>query len=132
MRWLGVDPGTVRVGIAICDDQERIAVPLEIVPANVAVPALRTIARREEVGGIVIGLPLSLDGVERTSAAAARKFGERVRRVLGLPVEYEDERWTTVTAEQGTPRGQRSDDMAATLLLQQFIDRRRRNAEPVE
>lgn len=132
MRWLGVDPGTVRVGIAICDDQERLAVPLEIVPASAAVPALRAIARREAVGGIVIGLPVSLDGVERASAAAARKLGERVRRVLGLPVEYEDERWTTVAAEQDLPRGQRSDDLAATLLLQQFIDRRRRDAEPAE
>lgn len=132
MRWLGVDPGTVRVGLAICDDQERLAVPLEIVPASAAVPAIRAIARREEVGGIVIGLPISLDGVERASAAAARKFGERIRRVLGLPVEYEDERWTTVAAEQDAPRGRRSDDMAATLLLQQFIDRRRRDAEPAE
>jgi putative Holliday junction resolvase len=132
MRWLGVDPGTVRVGIAICDDQERLAVPLEIVPASVAVPALRTIARREEVGGIVIGLPLSLDGVERTSAAAARKFGERVRRVLGLPVEYEDERWTTVEAERDALRGLRSDDHAAAVLLQQFIDRRRHDAEQAE
>ena len=132
MRWLGVDPGTVRVGIAICDDDERLAVPLEIVSANVAVPALRTIARREQVQGIVVGLPISLDGAERAAAVAARKFGERLRRVLGLPVEYEDERWTTVAAEQDAPRGRRSDDMAATLLLQQFIDRRRRDAEPAE
>ena len=132
MRWLGVDPGTVRVGIAICDDGERVAVPLEIVPASAAVPAIRAIARREEVGGIVVGLPISLDGVERTSAAAARKFGERIRRVLALPVEYEDERWTTVEAERDMPRGQRSDDMAATVLLQQFIDRRRRDAEQAQ
>lgn len=132
MRWLGVDPGTVRVGISICDEDERLAVPLEIVPASAAVPALRAIARREEAQGVVIGLPISLDGVERASAAAARRFGERVRRVLGLPVEYEDERWTTVAAEQDQPRGRRSDDMAATLLLQQFIDRRRHDAEPAE
>ncbi len=130
MRWLGVDPGRVRVGIAICDDEERVAVPLEVVPASVAVPAIRTIARREEAGGIVIGLPVSLDGTERAPAAAARRLGERVRRVLGLPVEYEDERLTTVAAERGTRRGRRSDDVAAALLLQQFIDRRRRDAEP--
>ncbi len=132
MRWLGVDPGTVRVGVAICDSEEHLAVPLEIVPAAAAIPALRAIARRDGVEGVVIGLPISLDGVERASAAAARKFGERVRRVLGLPVEYEDERWTTVAAEQNQPPGRRSDDMAATLLLQQFIDRRRRDAEPAE
>jgi putative Holliday junction resolvase len=125
MRWLGVDPGTVRVGIAICDEDERVAVPIEIVPASVAVPALRTIARREQAGGIVIGLPVSLDGVERVSAERARKLGERVRRVLGLPVEYEDERFTTFAVESVAGRERPSDDLAAAMLLQQFIDRRR-------
>jgi putative Holliday junction resolvase len=125
MRWIGVDPGTVRVGIAICDEEERIAVPLEIVPASVAVPALRTIARREQAGGIVIGLPVSLDGVERAAAQRARKLGARVQRVLGLPVEFEDERFTTVAADEAAGRKQPNDDLAAVLLLQQFIDRRR-------
>jgi putative Holliday junction resolvase len=130
MRWLGVDPGGARVGIAACDEEERVAVPLEVVPASAAVPAIRTHAAREAVGGIVIGLPLSLDGSEGPSAAAARTLGERVRRVLRLPVEYEDERFTSVAA--GEPgRGDRPrDDIAAAILLQRFIDRRRRDAEP--
>src|SRR5438132_2185848 len=90
MRWLGVDPGRARVGIAICDEEERIAVPVEVVPASVAVPAIRTISRREGAQGVVIGLPVSLDGKERESAAMARRLGERVRRVLGIAVAYED------------------------------------------
>jgi putative Holliday junction resolvase len=125
MRWIGVDPGGARVGIAICDEHERVAVPVEIVPASAAVPAIRTIARREGVGGIVIGLPISLDGVERASAIAARKLGERVRRVLDLPVEYEDERLSSVAVERTAGRAKPSDDLAAAFLLQQFIDRRR-------
>lgn len=126
MRWVGVDPGGARVGIAVCDDEERIAVPVEIVPASVAVPAIRTIATREGAGGIVIGLAVSMDGVERTSAAAGRRLGERVRRVLGLPVEYEDERLSTFAVEQEVGRARPSDDLAAAHILQQFIDRRRR------
>lgn len=125
MRWLGVDPGGARVGIAICDEDERIAVPVEIVPASVAVPAIRTIVQREGAGGVVIGLPISLDGVERASAIAARKLGERVRRTLGLPVEYEDERMSSVAVERTAGRAKPSDDLAAAFLLQQFIDRRR-------
>ena len=128
MRWIGVDPGRTRVGIAICDDEERIAVPVEIVPASVAVPAIRTIALREQAYGVVIGLPMSLDGVERAPAVAARKLGERVRRVLGLKVEYEDERFTTIAAERAAGRSRPSDDLAAAMLLQQFIDRRRHDA----
>ena len=124
MRWLGVDPGSVRVGIAACDPEERVAVPIEIVPASAAFPAIRAIARREQIGGIVLGLPRTLDGAEGGAARAARKLGERLAR-LGLPIEYEDERLTSVAAERGMPRGESADDVAAALLLQQFIDRRR-------
>ena len=133
MRWLGVDWGGARVGIAACDPGERIAAPMEIVPASAAFPAIRAIARREEIGGIVIGLPLTLDGGEGSAARAARKLGERLAR-LGLPVEYEDERLSSAAAERAAPRGEAVDDVAAALLLQQFIDRRnasraRRDAE---
>ena len=124
MRWLGVDPGSVRVGVAACDPEERVAVPIEIVPASAAFPAIRAIVKREEIGGIVVGLPRTLEGVEGEAARAARKLGERLTR-LGLPVEYEDERLTSVAAERGMPRGESADDIAAALLLQQFIDRRR-------
>jgi putative Holliday junction resolvase len=125
MRWIGVDPGGARVGIAVCDENELIAVPVEIVPASVAVPAIRTIALREHAGGVVIGLPISLDGTERASAALARKLGERVRRVLGLEVEYEDERMSSRAVERAAGRAKPSDDLAAAFVLQQFIDRRR-------
>ena len=125
MRWLGIDPGEARVGIAACDPDERVAVPLEVVPANAAFPAIRAIARREEIGGIVVGLPRLLSGEEGAAAAAARALGERLRSRLELPVEYEDERLTSVAAERVTPRGRDSDDLAAALLLQQFLDRRR-------
>ncbi|MEZ4554754.1 MAG: Holliday junction resolvase RuvX [Dehalococcoidia bacterium] len=128
MRWLGVDPGAVRVGIAVCDEEERLAVPLEVVPASAAVPAVRSHAARNDVGGVVVGLPLSLDGHEGPAAAAARRLGERVRRVLRLPVEYEDERFTSVAAGDPGRGGRPRDDIAAAIMLQQFIDRRRRDA----
>ena len=130
MRWLGVDAGEARVGLGICDEDERIAVPLEVVPANVAFPAIRSIARREDVGGVVVGLPLTLDGREGDAAAMARRLGDRIAAKLDLPVEYEDERLTSVAAERaGIDRSRPSDDIAAALLLQQFIDRRRREDE---
>ena len=126
MRWLGIDPGEARIGIAACDPDERIAVPIEVVPAAAAFPAIRSIARREEVGGIVVGLPRLLGGEEGAAAAAARALGERLRSRLDLPVEYEDERLTSVAAERSAQSRRASDDLAAALLLQQFIDRRRR------
>ncbi|MSQ30602.1 MAG: Holliday junction resolvase RuvX [Dehalococcoidia bacterium] len=131
MRWLAVDAGTVRVGLAICDPEERIAVPLEIVPASVAFPAIRTIVARDGVQGIVLGLALTPRGHEEASARMARRLGDRIERSLGLPVEYEDERFTSVEAERlgGTGRsgrsGRPSDDLAAVLILEQFLARRR-------
>ena len=130
MRWLGVDPGEVRVGLAICDPEERIAIPLEVVPASAAFPAIRSIAAREEVGGIVVGLPLMPSGDEGDAAMMARKLGDRLDRELDVIVVYEDERLTSVEAEAqrreaGAPRGVASDDLAAALLLEQFMAGRR-------
>jgi putative pre-16S rRNA nuclease len=123
MRWLGIDPGEARVGIAACDPEERVAVALEVVPASAAFPAIRAIAQREEIGGIVVGLPVSIDGVERAQAESARKFGARLA-TLGLPVEFEDERGSTLQAGEGRP-GEARDDIAAAIVLQRFLDRRR-------
>ncbi|MGE3856799.1 MAG: Holliday junction resolvase RuvX [Dehalococcoidia bacterium] len=132
MRWLGVDAGLARVGLAICDPDERIAVPLEVVPANVAFPAIRTIVLRDGVQGVVVGLPLTPRGLEEGSARMARRLGERIERSLGLPVEYEDERLTSVEAERLDARGRGdrrpSDDLAAVLILEQFLARRRAQA----
>lgn len=141
-RWIGVDPGAARVGLAICDEEERLAVPLEVVPASAALPAIRAIAAREGVGGIVLGLPLTLGGDEGEAVAAARRLGARLAR-LGLPIEYADERLTTWAAEEAVreaapprarrrpgPRGARpADDLAAAMLLQRFLDDRSESAE---
>lgn len=129
MRWLAVDPGEARVGLAICDPEERLAVPLEVVPASAAFPAIRAIVRREAVGGIVVGLPLLPSGDEGDAAAMARRLGARIASALDVTLVYEDERLTTVAAERqareagGASRP--SDDLAAAILLEQFLGRRR-------
>lgn len=133
MRWLGVDPGEARVGLAICDPEERVAVPLEVVPAAAAFPAIRAIVDREEVGGIVIGLPLLPSGDEGDAAAMARRLGTRIARSLEVELVYEDERLTSVAAEQRMRDAGRtgpSDDLAAAILLEQFLQRRRPTAQP--
>lgn len=127
MRWLGVDAGEARVGIAISDPDGRYAIPLEVVPANAAFPAIRAIVTRELVGGIVVGLARLPSGDEGDAARMARRLGGRLER-LGLPVEYEDETLTTQQADALAARsggsGGPTDDIAASLILQQFLDRR--------
>ena len=129
MRWLGVDPGAARVGLAISDPEEVVAVPLEVVPASAAFPAIRAIVTRDGVEGVVIGLARTPRGEEEESARRSRRLGERIARVLGLPVVYADEQLTSVAADRIAARrgsGQPADDIAATLILQQFLDDRRR------
>lgn len=128
VRWLGIDPGAARVGLAISDPDGTYAIPLEVVSLSAAFPAIRAIVAREGVGGIVVGLARLPSGDEGESAQLSRRLGARLAR-LGLPVEYEDETLTSQQAEAmtrsaGGSRRRPADDMAASLILQQFLDRR--------
>jgi putative Holliday junction resolvase len=133
---LGIDVGTVRVGLAGSDETGTIATPLRTVPRQPAARLWREVAqvvvdRLPE--RIVVGLPLKLDGSEGDSAVDARGVAEQLHRRTGLPVEMWDERFTTVAAERsliaaGQRRARRRetiDAVAATLLLQSWLDSRR-------
>jgi putative Holliday junction resolvase len=96
------------------------------------VDAVRTLCDEHDVERIVVGLPTGLSGVEGPSANAARIFGDAVAEATGLPVEYQDERFTTVTAEAallegGVRRAKRRDvrdKVAAAVILQTYLDRK--------
>jgi len=128
-RVLGVDPGTVRVGLAISDAGRRLASPLRTVARTSGLVALLArVAREEEAVGIVVGLPLSLDGSVGPAARAALADAELLRAATGLAVECYDERFTTVVATRSRQgRGKRSragvDERAATVMLQGWLDR---------
>jgi len=134
MRYLGVDIGKKRTGLAISDPTGLIARPLEVVAAGADAAALgralRPIVDREEVGGLVVGLPRRMGGEEGPEAVHARAVGVHLGRALGLPVEMWDERLSTVEATQrlidaGVPHEQRGalvDQVAAALILQGFLD----------
>ena len=134
-RVLGIDPGTVRIGLALSDPSGVIASPLSVLTRRSTaedMAALRTLVAEHEVERVVIGLPRLMDGRLDAAAAAAQEFGNQLARTIGRPVEYWDERLTTVAAErylvaQGKRRRQRRADvdrMAAALLLQSYLDYR--------
>ncbi|MCK9485250.1 MAG: Holliday junction resolvase RuvX [Dehalococcoidia bacterium] len=124
MRFLGVDAGEARVGLAVSDPEGRYAIPLEVLPASAAFPAIRAVVAREGIAVIVVGLARLPSGDEGDAARMARRLGERLRRTLDVPVEYEDETLTSQAAEQAVGRGRASDDVAASIILQQYLDRR--------
>lgn len=134
-RVLGIDPGTVRIGLALSDPSGVIAQPVSVLtrrsPAE-DMAALRRFIDEHEVERVVIGLPRLMDGRLDAAAKTAQEFGKELARLSGRPVEYWDERLTTVAAErylvaQGKRRRQRRADvdrMAAALLLQSYLDYR--------
>jgi putative Holliday junction resolvase len=136
MRVLAVDPGTKRVGVAVSDPTGTIAQALTTVPAEprgTLVARLAQIATDQEATRIVVGLPRRLDGSYGPEAKSARELADELRKASSLPVEMVDERMTTVAAERslvagGMRRAKRRltvDRVAATLLLQSHLDRKR-------
>lgn len=134
-RVLGIDPGSVRIGLALSDPSGVIAQPVTVLTRRSPtedMAALRRFIDEHEVDRVVIGLPRLMDGRLDAAAKTAQEFGKELARLSGRPVEYWDERLTTVAAErylvaQGKRRRQRRADvdrMAAALLLQSYLDYR--------
>lgn len=143
---LALDYGRARIGLAIAGAEAALARPLatlERINRNEDMRRLRELVREHGVKQIVVGLPLRLDGTRGDMAEEAARFGQRVHKQIGLPVEMVDERLTSWEAErlleeqQGrtiqapTSKKQKKentkfgvDAMAAALILKEYLDRR--------
>jgi len=136
-RVLGLDPGERRIGVALSDPTGIIAQPLEVIDREVADPVetVKRLVREHEVVTVVIGLPVSLSGGEGPAAKAARAFGATMSAALDIEVVYQDERFTTVTAEEALIEGgvrrdrrrQVRDMVAAAVMLQAYLDAKHYN-----
>jgi putative Holliday junction resolvase len=137
-RVLAIDPGTKRIGLAISDPSQTIAQPLATLSRRAGkrfpMQNLKSHLEEQNPVGIVVGLPIAPDGTEDERAASARDIGCTINAKTGLPVEYWDERMTTARALSavqelgGRVRGRKEevDGLAATVLLQAFLESRRR------
>ncbi len=136
-RVVGLDPGSKRIGVAVSDSERSTAVPVAVVEVIRERPAtlrqLATLIREYEATEVVVGLPTSLDGVERAAAVQARTLGRQLAELTGLPVGHHDERLTTVTADRllaeaghdSRSRRKVVDQVAAAVMLQSWLDRHR-------
>ena len=133
--WLGVDVGTVRVGVAKSDASGQLASPLVTLRRQVRTDSdldeLAELVRTHEAVGVVVGLPRTLADREGVAAVLARDYASRLQaRISPTRIVFVDERLTTVTAGRTLTRGgirgraQRAviDQMAAVLILQQWLD----------
>jgi putative holliday junction resolvase len=133
MRIAGIDYGTVRIGIAMADTDLGIAGPFENYTRRT--PALDAeyfaqLARQEQIGRFVVGLPVHLHGGESQKSTEARAFGKWLAEVTGAPVEYFDERFTTSEADAvlgaarltKKQRQARRDQLAAQIMLTAYLE----------
>jgi len=140
VRVLGIDLGTRRIGLAVSDEDGRIAFPagtLERKGKRADFAALRKLVRERQIGCAVVGLPLHMSGRAGVEAEAARAFATALAEAAGIPVDTLDERWTSVAAHRSLQESGRRvvekhgkgivDEVAATLLLSTYLERRRRS-----
>ena len=139
-RVLAVDWGELRIGLALSDESQTIASPLSTLTRRrgkrFPMPPFLALVTAHTPVGLVVGLPLTPEGGEGPATVAARELAERLGRRTGLPVELVDERLTTARAKAaireqgGSTRGRREDvdALAATVLLQHYLETRRHAA----
>ncbi len=136
MVIMSVDLGKARTGLAVCDKTEFLASPYKVIFEKSPVKLPQKVAEAAKEAGaelIVVGLPKNMDGSEGESAQNARAFAQQLSELTGLEAVMQDERGTTITAHsflndtntRGKKRKNVVDEVAATIILQDFLDKRK-------
>lgn len=140
-RLVGIDYGSVRIGISLADTEVGIASPFENYnrrSAALDAEYFRRLARENRVTRFIVGLPVHLHGGESAKSTEARRFGKWLGETTGVPIEFFDERFTTTEAESlltkaGFSKKQRKarlDKLAAQIMLSAYLESHGRAAEP--
>ncbi len=140
MRYIGIDPGERRIGVAVSDPEGRMAMPAEVISEsdpNAQVGAILACADRHGAEALVIGMPYTLRGELGPAALRVQEQVERLRQRTDLPVHTYDERFSSGIANSvlaqadadHRTRKQNVDKLAATVMLQSFLDSRAASAE---
>ena len=120
MRYLGLDIGGKRVGIALSDEEGRIAFPLSEVGTSECVRAVHQLSKEKEVSTVVVGESLALDGSKNPIMEVVEEIAEQLKE--SVAVVFHPEQFST---QQARRLGKGSDAEAATILLQSYLDMKR-------
>lgn len=122
MRFLGIDYGEKRVGIAISDEEGKFAFPLAVLENNKKILAeIKKIVQKEKVEKIIFGLPLDLKNRPTDSTKPAENFKIKLEKITELPVLFEKEFFTTKEAERIQGKNEKIDASAAALILKHYL-----------
>ncbi len=125
MKYIGIDYGTKKVGVAISGEHAAFAFPKEIVPTEGALERIAEICAQEPIGGIVIGESIATTEKENAVGGAARAFAKALAAKAALPIHFEREDFSSVEAHRFQTKAGDRDDSAAAIILQRFLDKRR-------
>ena len=132
-RLLGIDPGNKNIGFAICDENKKVATPLEVLQKSkfeVLMKEINQIIKENDIKGIVVGNPINMDGTSGKSSQSASDFAKNLSKNITIPITMWDERLSSegsfkITKELGTNisnRLNKLDKNAAAFILQGAID----------
>jgi putative Holliday junction resolvase len=133
MRYLAIDYGTKRTGLAICDAAETISSPLSVLHGQKGLlEKITEIVEAENAGAVVVGLPLNMSGTDSSQTKLTRKFAEQLKSRLSVPVYLQDERLSSFGAEEKLApaeftrgkRKKRIDAVAAAEILGAFLEQK--------
>ena len=133
MRYLAIDYGTKRTGLAICDSAETIASPLVVIQGQKELlKKIAEVVETENVEAVVLGLPLNMTGSQSSQTKLVFKFAEQLKDYLHIPVHFQDERLSSFSAEEklasaNFTRGEkrkRLDAVAAAEILEAFLEQK--------
>jgi putative holliday junction resolvase len=125
MKLLGIDYGDAKVGLAMGDSESQMALPYQILKCNgwdALIIEIQKICVSERIEKIIIGLPVSADSKESMQASRTREFAKKPDDNINVPIEFLDERFSTQQAQKLSP-GKDEDDVAAMLILQNYLDK---------
>lgn len=126
MRYLGIDYGTKRIGVAVSDPEGRIAFPrttLRNQGNKYLWDQIREFLVKEKVSKVVVGLPLGFDMSQTEESQKVWEFVEELKKRIALPVEFENEILTSRMAEKAGIQREHTDEAAAALILQAYLDK---------
>jgi putative holliday junction resolvase len=123
MKILGIDYGSKRVGLAISDESQTLARELTILSPKEFRQQIAELVANEGIERIVIGLPLNMSGEETQTTRNVQEFSDELQQKLSIPIEFMDERLSSVMAEN-LPGGRKNvDSLAAQIILQNYLDK---------
>jgi len=132
-RFLGIDLGTKRVGLALTDETCSISYPYKTIDRKNLYTELETAIDKYSIKGIALGFPLNMDGSEGTRAKESKMVAKEIEKRTDIPVHLIDERWTSIEAKKilqplkkKTSKNKgKIDEIAATIILEAFLEKKK-------